>query len=79
VRVVFRSKIDDQKACHVPRRSWAATDQMEFLRTGDGEDPAAYDELLARVSGAIKPSDILEEIWSATSSTLSGTRCACAG
>jgi hypothetical protein len=29
----------------------------------DGEDPAAYDELLARVSGAIKLSDILEEIW----------------
>ncbi len=29
----------------------------------DGEDPAAYDELLARVSGAVKPSDILEEIW----------------
>ncbi len=28
-----------------------------------GEDPAAYDELLARVSGAVKPSDILEEIW----------------
>jgi len=27
------------------------------------EDPAAYDELLARVSGAVKPSDILEEIW----------------
>ena len=29
----------------------------------DGEDPAAYDELLARVSGGVKPSDILEEIW----------------
>jgi hypothetical protein len=29
----------------------------------DGEDSAAYDELLARVSGAVKPSDILEEIW----------------
>ena len=29
----------------------------------DGEDAAAYDELLARVSGAVKPSDILEEIW----------------
>jgi hypothetical protein len=27
------------------------------------EDPAAYNELLARVSGAVKPSDILEEIW----------------
>ena len=28
-----------------------------------GEDPAAYDELLARISGAVGPSDILEEIW----------------
>jgi hypothetical protein len=29
----------------------------------DGEDSNAYDELLARVSGAVKPSDIFEEIW----------------
>ena len=29
----------------------------------EGEDSAGYDELLARVSGAIKPSDIIEEIW----------------
>ncbi len=29
----------------------------------DGEDAAAYDNLLARVSGAIKPTDIIEEIW----------------
>lgn len=29
----------------------------------EGEDTAAYDDLLARISGAIKPSDILEEIW----------------
>src|SRR5258707_10033707 len=29
----------------------------------DGEDSAGYDELLARVSGAIKPADIIEEIW----------------
>jgi hypothetical protein len=28
-----------------------------------GEDAAAYDELLARVSGNLKPSDIFEEIW----------------
>jgi len=27
------------------------------------EDPAAYDELLARVSDDVKPADILEEIW----------------
>lgn len=29
----------------------------------EGEDSAGYDELLARVSGAIKPADIIEEIW----------------
>lgn len=28
-----------------------------------GEDAAAYDDLLARVSGHLKPSDIFEEIW----------------
>jgi hypothetical protein len=29
----------------------------------EGEDSAAYDDLLARVSGAVKPADVLEEIW----------------
>jgi hypothetical protein len=29
----------------------------------EGENPASYDELLARVSGAVKPADVLEEIW----------------
>ena len=29
----------------------------------EGEDTAAYDELLARISGAVKPTDIIEEIW----------------
>ena len=29
----------------------------------EGEDAAAYDELLARISGAVKPADIFEEIW----------------
>lgn len=29
----------------------------------EGEDSAGYDDLLARVSGAIKPADIIEEIW----------------
>jgi hypothetical protein len=28
-----------------------------------GEDGAAYDELLARVSGAVQPADIFEDIW----------------
>jgi hypothetical protein len=29
----------------------------------EGEDAKAYDELLAGVSGAVKPADVLEEIW----------------
>jgi hypothetical protein len=29
----------------------------------EGEDSAAYDELLASVSSVVKPSDVLEEIW----------------
>jgi hypothetical protein len=28
-----------------------------------GEDPAAYDALLARMTATLRPSDILEEIW----------------
>jgi hypothetical protein len=28
-----------------------------------GEDPAAYEELRARISAAVKPADFLEEIW----------------
>ena len=29
----------------------------------EGEDTVAYDELLARISGAMKPADIFEEVW----------------
>jgi hypothetical protein len=29
----------------------------------EGEDAAAYDELLGRISGGVKPSDIFEEFW----------------
>jgi hypothetical protein len=29
----------------------------------DGEDTKAYDELLTRISTAVKPADILEQIW----------------
>jgi hypothetical protein len=29
----------------------------------EGEDAKAYDELLMRISSAVKPVDILEEIW----------------
>jgi fermentation-respiration switch protein FrsA (DUF1100 family) len=33
------------------------------VRLINGEDSAAYDELLARVTGTLKPVDIMEEIW----------------
>jgi hypothetical protein len=29
----------------------------------ENEDAAAYDEIFARISGAVKPADFLEEIW----------------
>jgi hypothetical protein len=29
----------------------------------EGESSTAYDELLARISGTVKPADVLEEIW----------------
>jgi hypothetical protein len=29
----------------------------------EGEDRAAYDGLLARISGAMNPADIFEEVW----------------
>ena len=40
----------------------------------EGEDTAAYDELLARISGAMKPADIFEEFGSEISSISAG-RC----
>jgi hypothetical protein len=44
-----------------------------------GEDHAAYDDLLARISAALQPGDILEgHLGAPTSSTWCGTRCACA-
>jgi hypothetical protein len=44
----------------------AAVTAMAFLAPPPlikGEDGASYDELLARISGSLKPGDILEEIW----------------
>jgi len=37
-----------------------------------GEDAAAYDELSARIAGAVKPADIFESFGSETSSTSPG-------
>jgi hypothetical protein len=43
-----------------------STAAMAFLAPPpliEGEDAAGYDDLLARISGTLKPADILEEIW----------------
>src|SRR5262249_11588094 len=45
----------------------------------EGEDTAAYDELLARISGAVKPADILRRFGSEISSTSSGRHSAFVG
>ena len=43
----------------------------------EGEDAAAYDELLVRTSAAVKPADILEDIWFVTSSISPGRSSRC--
>ena len=49
----------------LPRASVAPTSLALFGPPPllEGENAAAYDELLARVSGAMNPTDIFEEIW----------------
>lgn len=49
----------------LPRASVAPTSLALFGPPPllEGENAAAYDELLARVSGAMKPTDIFEQIW----------------
>src|SRR6476619_2837841 len=42
----------------VSRHSW-----LPPLPLMPGEDQAQYDELFARVSGAFRPRDTIEEIW----------------
>jgi hypothetical protein len=46
-----------------PARSAAALALFPPAPLIAGEDAAAYDDLLARISGTLKPKDILEEIW----------------
>jgi hypothetical protein len=50
-------------------KSTSASERARLLRIFgppqliDGEDPVAYDALLAQVSAIVKPLDILEEFW----------------
>src|SRR4051795_7094615 len=48
---------------HAPRSNTQPLAYFGSLPLLEGEDPAGYDALLARVSDAIRPTDILEEIW----------------
>jgi len=48
------------RSTHASRTSLAPYGPPPIL---EGEDPSAYDELLAQISGTVKPADMLEEIW----------------
>ena len=51
---------------------------LAFLATSPliaGEDAAAYDDLSARMSRMLTPSDILEQIWVRDIVDLTGRRC----
>jgi hypothetical protein len=45
----------------------------------EGENKAAYDELLTQVTAAVKPKDILEEFWVRMWLILPGRHCDYAG
>jgi hypothetical protein len=50
----------------IKRRTLEPTPRLDLFGPPpllEGEDAAAYDELLLRVSAAVKPVDILEDIW----------------
>ena len=53
----------------VERRRLATSNQVSLSLLGplprlEGEDVAVYEQLLARVHRDLKPSDVIEEIWS---------------
>ena len=55
-----------QQPTHLPTQTGPVPDRLPIFGPPAllaGEDSAAYDNLLARVSGNLKPSDIFEEIW----------------
>jgi hypothetical protein len=55
---------DVRKQTHPSRKP--RPDTLTFLGPApllEGEDEAAYNDLLARASAAVKPKDMLEEIW----------------
>jgi hypothetical protein len=43
-----------------PKQRWALFGPPQLL---EGEDAAAYDQLLARICAAVKPVDVIDEIF----------------
>jgi hypothetical protein len=41
----------------------SAAGELLLASVLENEDPEAYDEIIARISAAVKPADFLEEIW----------------
>ena len=50
-------------AADVAREEKAPLSFMGPVRLIPGEDASSYAELLARMAGALKPADIIEEVW----------------
>jgi hypothetical protein len=58
--------VDRTKIAVQDKRTVELSEQSSLLGPRpliEGEDAAAYDEILARLSGTMKPKDVLEEIW----------------
>jgi len=58
--------IDHTKIAVQDEKTVELSNQPSFLGPRpliEGEDAAAYDQILARLSGTVKPKDVLEEIW----------------
>jgi hypothetical protein len=55
-----KTKSKSKSVTSAPARRWTLFGQPQLL---EGEDAAAYDELLARICAAVKPLDIIDEVF----------------
>ena len=60
IRSDRKAKSESKSMTPTPARRFQVFGQPQIL---EGEDAAAYDELLARICDAIKPADIIEEMF----------------
>jgi hypothetical protein len=60
VRLDRKAKSKSKSMTPAPARRFRLFDEPQVL---EGEDPAAYNELLARICDAIKPVDTIEEMF----------------